>query len=135
MTPLLTFSYWFSLSPQPFQPIVERVLLAVFAVMAIAGIACYLVPLKRGMDKGIKRALLRLGALLTWSGILALCLWFFSWQAIPMLSMRALYLPIAVWIVWGIVLIARSVWVDLPAQRKAEAERMERERWLPKKSR
>lgn len=133
MTPLLTLGYWFNLQAVPFQPTVERVLLAVFATVTIAGIACYLIPLRRGMDKGIKHALLRLGAMLAWSGILSLLLWFFAWQQIPLLSMRAFYLPIAIWIVWGGISIARSVWIDLPAQRKAEAERLERERWLPKK--
>lgn len=133
MHPMLSLDYWFSIRPIPFTPAVERGLLVFFAVFAVVGIAAYLVPLKRGFSKPAKRALSRFASLLTWSGITGLILWTFSYQQVPALSMRFLFVLWLIWPIWGFYAIYRYLWVELPKKEKMREERIEREKWLPKK--
>ena len=133
MHPLLTLSYWFSIRPVPFGPVAERALLIVFAAFVLVGVASYLVLLKRGLSKTAKRAIGKFANLLTWSGIVALILWTFSFQGVPILSMRFLYVPWLIWVLWGFYAIYRYLWVEVPEKRKMYAEFQEKQKWLPKK--
>lgn len=133
MHPLLSLGYWFSIRPVPFTPAVERALLLVFAAFVLVGVASFLVLLKRGLSKTAKRAVGKFANLLTWSGITALILWTFSFQGVPVLSMRFLYVPWLVWVLWGLYAIYRYVWVEVPAKQKMYEEFQERQKWLPKK--
>ncbi|MBD3251842.1 hypothetical protein GF380_05340 [Candidatus Uhrbacteria bacterium] len=133
MQELLTFGYWFSVRAIPFTPVMERVLLVFFGVFVVAGIASYLFLMKRGLTKITKRALSKFAGLLTWTGLVGLLLWFFTYQNVPVFSMRIFYIGWLVWVGLGFYSIYRYLWVTVPAQQKLQEERSEREKWLPKK--
>lgn len=133
MHPLLTFSYWFSVRPVPFQPVVERGLLIFFACMAIVGIAAYAIPFKRAFSKPLKRTVNRAASLLAWIGLVGLLLWAFSYEDIPVLSMRAFYLPLVIWFVWGVWGIVHYLRVTVPKNEQMYHESIESRKWLPKK--
>lgn len=133
MHPFLTLEYWFNVRAIPFTPIVERALIVAFVVWTFVGIGAYLFQLKRGFSKPAKRALRKFASLLTWSGIVGLVLWVFTYQRVPVFSMRFLYLLWIGWVVIGFYSIYKYLWVEVPAKRKLHEERLEREKWLPKK--
>jgi len=133
MQDILTLHYWFSFRAIPFVPVAERSLLALFGIFTLVGIGTTLFLLKKCYAKTTKRALGKFASLLTWSGLIGLLLWLFTYQGVPVLSMRFFYVPWAVWVVWGFVSIYRYLWVEVPRKQKEYEERMEREKWLPKK--
>lgn len=133
MTPLLTLGYWFSLTPAPFAPWAERALLAIFAAFFIAGIVVWMIQMRSGYGKFVKRALGRAASLLSWTGLVGLFLWICAYEGVPLLSMRVVYLLWLAWVGIGAWFIIRYVWVEIPAMEARNRERMEREKWLPKK--
>jgi hypothetical protein len=133
MPNLLTLTYWFSIRPAPFLPAVERGLLVVFAVWMLGGIIASLVLLKNGLGKTNRRVFEKTAGLLTWSGLTGLVLWAFEYERIPILSLRIFYVLLAVWIAFGLYDIIRYLRVEVPALQRLQEERIERERWLPKK--
>ncbi len=133
MSTLLSLSYWFGTQPPPFLPMVERGLLAAFAVWTLGGIAASLFLMKQGLGKSTRRALEKTAGLLTWSGLTGLLFWSFAYEEIPVLSMRFFYVLLLAWIVYGVYDIIRFVSVTVPEQRRIEEEREAREKWLPKR--
>ncbi len=133
MHPLFTPAYWFSLSPQPFQPWAERFLLVAFGALFLAGIITWIIELKGGHSKPVKRALGRAASHLSWTGLVGLLLWAFSYEHVSLLSMRAFYLAWLAWFALGAWYIFRYVWVEIPSQEARHRERTEREKWLPKR--
>lgn len=131
--PLLTLSYWFAVRPVPFQPIADRVLLAVFSVILIGGILAAILPLKAGLSKVQKRVCYRCASLGISLGIFGLLLWLFSSQELPILSMRFLFIAWIVWLAFGLYGIYRYLWIEVPVRERLAKEREEREKWLPKR--
>jgi hypothetical protein len=133
MSPLLSLGYWFSLTPPPFQPWVERALLIGFGVFFVAGIAVWIIQMRGKQSKYLKRALGRAASLLAWTGLVGLFLWLCAYEGVPLLTMRILYVLWLVWVlIWG-WFIVRYVWVEIPALEARGKEREEREKWLPKR--
>lgn len=135
MQSLLTPQYWFSLSPTPFQPWAERFLLVIFGAFVVFGILTWIFELKGRFDKPMKRALERAASLLVWSGVVGFLLWSFSYERIPILSMRFFFLLWLAWVLWGFWRIYRYVWIEIPERARRERARAEREKWLPKPKR
>ncbi len=133
MQELLTLNYWFSIRTIPFLPVAERGLLVLFGVFTLVGISTSLFLLKKGYAKPTKRALGKFASLLTWSGLVGLLLWVFTYQGVPVFSMRFFYILWIIWIIWGFYSIYKYLWVEVPEKRKMYNERLEREKWLPKK--
>jgi hypothetical protein len=133
MQDLLTLNYWFSLRVIPFTPAAERGLLVLFGIFTIVGIGTTLFLLKRKFAKPTKRALGKFASLLSWSGLFGLLLWLFTYQGVPVLSMRIFYIPWVLWVIWGFYSIYKYLWVEVPGKQKIYDERIEREKWLPKK--
>lgn len=133
MSPLLTPAYWFTLSPMPFMPGVQRALLILFAGLFVAGLIVWVVELRAHTSKLMKRALGRTATHLGWTGIVGMLLWAFDYERLPLLSMRAFYLAWGIWLIIGVCFIVRYVWIEIPALEARNRERVEREKWLPKK--
>lgn len=133
MNALFSLSYWFSIRPISFLPGVERGLLIFFSVFTVIGIVAYLFPLKKGFSKMSKRGISMIASTMTWGGVVGLLLWSFSYQSIPVFSMRFLYVLWLGWMVWSGYQIFRYFRVDVPQKQQMYQERLEREKWLPKK--
>ncbi|OGL74425.1 hypothetical protein A3E39_00825 [Candidatus Uhrbacteria bacterium RIFCSPHIGHO2_12_FULL_60_25] len=133
MNPLLTPQYWFTVSPVPFQPWAERFILVAFVACVLFGMIAWIIELKGRFSKPMKRAYERVASLLFWSGVAGLFLWGFSYERIPVLSMRFFYLFWLAWVLWGLWRVYTYVWVEIPAQERRNRERTEREKWLPRR--
>lgn len=133
MHPLLTLWYWLNPNPVPFQPAMDRVLLMIFIVLLVAGIVVWMLRLRGGYGKEVKKAFSRLANHLSWTGIVGLVLWAISYERVPWLSVRVLFLLWLVWFVIGLWFVFRYVWWGIPAQQARRSEREEQQKWLPKK--
>ncbi|MEN9558160.1 MAG: hypothetical protein RL141_529 [Candidatus Parcubacteria bacterium] len=131
MHPLLTFSYWFSLQPAPFQPGIERALLVLFGIFFAAGIIVWVMQLRGGYDKLMKKAIGRLATHLGWTGFVGLCLWAMEYERVPLLRMRVLYILWGVWVLVGLWFIVRYVWKEIPVLEAQKRERTAQSKWLP----
>lgn len=135
MHPLLSLTYWFSLTPMSFMTWPSRILLAGFGVLFVGGIVLGFLESRSKALKPVKRAYARAASHLGWTGFVGLLLWIFDYERIPLLTMRAFYLVWLVWFVWGAWSIFRYVWKEIPAFVERDRERIEREKWLPKPKR
>lgn len=134
MHPLLTLTYWFSLTPSPFAPWAERFLLALFGLFFIAGITLWVLQVRSTQSKLLRRAMGRAASLLGWTGLVGLFLWICAYEGIPLFSMRFFYLLWIGWVVTGAWFLFRYVWVDIPAVERRQREREAQNKWLPKRS-
>ena len=133
MSPLLTLGYWFSLNPTPFAGWSEMTLLIGFAALFVAGIGVWVFASRSSYGKMTKRALGRVASHLAWTGFIGLMLWVFAYEQVPLLSMRIAYVAWLIWFVVGAWVIGQYAWKEIPAMEARNRERMEREKWLPKR--
>lgn len=118
-----------------FIPLMGTVLLVIFTVMAIVGLVAKIYGVKSGLDKFVRRAVERAGTLLLTMGLIGLLLCFFTFESVPILSMRIwllVWLASALAWIWS---IARYVQVDIPAKRELMAKRERLNKWIPKPKR
>jgi amino acid transporter len=133
LPPLLTLGYWFTPTPPPFLHLVDTALLVTFSVFILVGIAAQVLRSRMGMDKLMRRAVGRTGGALISTGLVGLILYSFSYERVPFLSMRILFLAWAVWFVWTAVRLYRHVMTEIPTVRAEQAARNQFNKWLPKK--
>jgi hypothetical protein len=131
MSPLLTSSFWFGAQTYPFTPLWTYITLTVIACTLFGAIA---VRERRFRLKGKleRKIAARAFSCFLSAGVIGLLLYFITWQRIPFLGMRV------VWVVWFFAhalwgyMIWSAVRRDIPAMRAAMAEREAYEKWLPK---
>jgi hypothetical protein len=133
MSPLLTLGYWFSLNPTPLAGWAEKTLLIGFAVLFLAGIAVWFFAGRSAYSKFTKRALGRVAAHLAWTGFIGLILWVFAYEQVPLLSIRVAFIAWFIWLAVGAWFIGQYAWKEIPAMEARNRERLEREKWLPKR--
>lgn len=131
--PLLTPTFWFSTTPPPFLPVVDKLILVVMAACVLVGAIAFLIRLQSGRDKLMKQALGRAGTVLVTTGLIGLLLYAFSYERVIYLSMRIWWLPLIAWFLWEAWKMYRFVFVKIPEIQKLQAERDQFEKWLPKK--
>lgn len=130
--PLFTFSFWFSYYAVPFSGWVSTTILFIVAALLLAGIIA-LVWKRAFKDIELKHAASRVGALGITMSIVALFLWFVTFEGIPFLSMRVFWL---IWVLclvsWG-YLIVRGYKIDRSnVTLSHDPEREAYEKYLPR---
>ena len=134
LPPPLRPSYWIDLNPPPFLPVVEKILLSLFVILCVAGIVGYILNWRLEWKKMVKRALAQVSSRLLILGIVGLFLYSFSYERIPVLSLRAgflCWLALAGWYAWRTY---RYVALDMPALEERQRLQQEKNKWLPKKA-
>lgn len=130
--PLLRPSYWFNPNPPPLMPLAERFLPILFSVLLFAGIMIRLVTLRQGLEKMVKRALVRAGNSLIVYGLFGLLIYLLTYERVTVLSARVGYLIWLALFAWSAWKIIKYVRVDIPAVEKRRVEREKLEKWMPK---
>lgn len=133
MPSFLTLSYWFSLRPIPFIPLVEKGLIIGFGVIFLLGVAGFLILLKHGWSKVAKHIVSRFANTLTWIGLLGALLWSFTYENILIFSMRIFYVPLIVWICYDLYWLYMYLRVEVPRREQMILEHEQRRKWLPKR--
>ncbi len=133
MTNLLSLSFWFGLQPPPLHYWSVRLFLVFFCACICIGIVAKTYGVRRALDRFVRRAIERTGDLFLIMGVFGLLLFFFSYEQVPVLSMRLFYLVwLAVFVIWARG-IYRYVRVEIPEKYARQARRTEMEKWLPKR--
>ena len=133
MTALLSPSFWFAAVPPPFIPWVQVVLLVVFTVFTVVGIVAYVIRFRLGLEKLTRRGLERAGDNLITTGLLGLLVVGLTYEHIPYLSMRFLFLVIGSIFVYRVYRLYTYVWIEVPHIKAARQQQQEFNKWLPKK--
>ena len=131
--PLLSPSFWFNPNPPPFIPVINTALIVVILAFIVAGIAAYLYRRKTELDKLDRQKFGRIGRLCLTFGITSLFLYAIAFERVNYLSMRIFWIPLFAWAIWDAWKLWMFVTKKLPEIRKAQAEREQYEKWLPKR--
>lgn len=131
LRPLLTFSFWLDLTPEPFLRSNEVALMAIFALWLLAGIIFRFVSLRKRFDPPAHRLFRSFGRQCLSLGVLGWILFWFSYERLPFLSMRGWYFLWAVGnIVWAVMTGVRF-FRTARKERNAIREREARAKYLP----
>ena len=126
------WSYWFSI-PAPAIGGVRITLIVIPLIGILAGIILKILK-KVDKDTILKKVYSRFGSVALFFGCL-LGLWvFFRQENTPIFSVRFWPLLIIVTTLWWVYRIVSYLTKRVPEIRKQNAERMEKEKYLPKKS-
>lgn len=133
MMNLLSLSFWFQLQPPMFLGWIGTSLLVVFALMTVIGLVLKIYGVKSGLEKYRKRAVQKAGSLLLTMGLAGLMFYFFTYERLPLLSMRIwliVWLGVVVLWIWSIY---QFIKIEIPRVEALRQERERLEKWLPKK--
>ena len=99
MKNLLTWHFWFNLSPDPLMPIIQKSFIALFFTLVIFTIIIAILKKKGGIYRGFLKRLYNFGL---GNSILALLFIFLNYEMIPFFSARfwlgLLFLTIVIWL-------------------------------------
>lgn len=108
-------------------------LLVLFSLMAVAGLVIKVYAIKSNLEKYKKRAVHKIGSLFLTMGVVGLLLYFFTYERLPVLSMR-------IWLIVWLGMIGLWIWsiykfikLEIPRVEALRQEREKLEKWLPKK--
>lgn len=132
MINLLSPTFWFQIQPPPFLYWTGLIMLVIFSAMIILGVGAKIYGTKANLDKLIRRAVERAGTLLLSMGLVGLTMYFISYERVPVLSMRVLYIVWLVGLGLWIWSLYRYVKIEIPSKRSMAAEREKLNKWLPK---
>lgn len=132
MQNLLTLKFWFSLYPPALTPWATRILLVIFVAIFLVGVIAKIYSIKTKLEKWNRRAIDKSASLLLSMGVFGLLLFIFTYEQIPVLSMRAGYiLWLVIVAIWAYFLY-NFIAVEIPKQRALKQEREQVDKWLPK---
>jgi len=132
MTPLLTWSYWFSLTPPALAATAGRAWSGVIIAAFLAGVLIRAIIVRRAPHAFVQRAWARVARLLTVSGVLLLVLYFFRYEGVPFLGARCWLLLLAAGDAVWVVSIVRHFLVRVPKEREAMAVVQQKQKYLKK---
>jgi UDP-N-acetylmuramyl pentapeptide phosphotransferase/UDP-N-acetylglucosamine-1-phosphate transferase len=125
--------YWFELSPAPMSGTTEKILLAFFVAIFIAGIFLRIVERRKTLDRFKTRLVRKFVSLSFTMSCFGLLFLFFSFEQVRLFGSRFWYLfwllGLAVWT--GFILY--DYFKVAPRERLVEEVRRQREKYLPRK--
>jgi hypothetical protein len=130
--PLITLSFWFNVNPPPFVGPVFIGLGILLAVIFIAGIAIKWFAYKKRSNPPLHRVLSRIGRAEIAVALIGAFFYFVSYEQIVLVSARFWWLLLAVAAVVWKVYIFLDIKKRYPVEKKALADRMAKEKYLPK---
>lgn len=130
---LVTPSFWFSTVPMPFSFWTDRVLIVLSLAFSLVGIIGLVYLMRASIEKRVRRVYQSTAWQLIWIGLVGLLLWSFTYERVPVLSMRFAWIVWLGWIAWVVWSTWRRLRIELPAESERYAERDRLAKWLPKK--
>ncbi|NMB48190.1 hypothetical protein GYA13_01940 [Candidatus Kuenenbacteria bacterium] len=130
MRNLLTFSYWFNISPEPWLESSYRFLILVFGIMVIIGLLAGLFIKKNDSDNLKRKFWDKIQSLFLLIGFLGLGLVFCRQEEIGFLSMPFLLLLLGVWaLIWAYKIFRYAVKI-MPERREEQRKKEEKQKYL-----
>jgi hypothetical protein len=132
LKPLITLSFWFNTNPPPFIAPIMIGLGILLIIILGAGIVEKWFAYNKRSNPPLHRILSRLGRAEIAIALIGLFLYFVSYEQTPVASARFWWLILFVAAVVWKVYIVRDITKRYPVEKKAFAERLAREKYLPK---
>jgi hypothetical protein len=133
MPSFFSLSYWFSVRPIPFVPLVEKLLVIGFGVLFLLSLIGFGLLLKHGWSKYTKTIIRRFANSWFWISLFGALLWSFTYEGVVILSMRIFYIPLLIWFLWDFYWAFNYLRVDVPKWEQNIREREQKMKWLPKR--
>jgi hypothetical protein len=130
--PLITLDFWFNVSPPPFVKPVFIGLGILLAVFLVEGVLVKWAAFKKRGNPPLYRILARLGRADLYIAFLGGFLYFVAYEQIRFISMRFWWLLLAAGAIYWKTLILRDRLKRYPLEKRAFAERVAKEKYLPK---
>jgi hypothetical protein len=128
---LLSFKYWFNLTPEPFLSFTLNALYIFFGALLILGLAARVVAGRMKQNAVLKKSYEKFYHLLATMGVFGLILLFFRQQQVVFLSAPFwLIIWLIVLLVW-LAFVLRYVLVKAPKLREQMALKNELKKYLP----
>ncbi len=125
--------FWFAIRWNPLHPKTVILMLAVFAVLILAGILLpLLVAWGRTLPKFERKAWAAVGRPAIAAGVLGALFTFLAYEQVPLFSARFWFLIILVGFLVAEALAIRELMLELPQHRDEVAAREQAARYLPK---
>ena len=132
LPPVLTFSYWFDLTPPPIAPLFQYILLGIFALCFVGATVLRLISMRAGLEKMTRRVLASASNRLIVLFVFGAFLFMLTYEGIYVLSMRFGYILWALLLAWYAWQTYKTVKVEMPAMQQRREERAALNKWLPK---
>lgn len=133
MDKLLSFGYWFDLTPIRMSAPFEIGFFIGFSLLIVLGLALRI--LKKGKkDKFERETLARATTLSFWIGALGLVWLFMSFEEIQIFGARFWILPLALIAIAFLIKIYRYAKIEVPKSRLLEQSKAEANKYLPRRS-
>ena len=117
----------------PFSFWTDRVLIVLSLAFSLVGIIGLVYLMRASIEKRVRRVYQSTAWQLIWIGLVGLLLWSFTYERVPVLSMRFAWIVWLGWIAWVVWSTWRRLRIELPAESERYAERDRLAKWLPKK--
>lgn len=127
---LLTWSYWFSLSSEPFLPWAAKTVFFALTIFLVAGFLSWYVG-KNHPDRFLRGVFRRVSKLFLTLSLFGFVFFFFIQEAIPFFGARFWYLIIFFGGIFWAAMIFRKYKKSVPLQRQHASERAQYEKYLP----
>ncbi|MDD4995263.1 MAG: hypothetical protein PHW53_02270 [Patescibacteria group bacterium] len=134
ISPLLKISYWFDRRPPALEPAAQQVFFYVFAgLVALSVVISIIIKKKKEEDPWVAKGFQKVSSWCLTMGVAGLMIFFFSFEQVPILSMRIWFAGWAVWaVIWMIFIIMFFV-KTIPAEKSRIKEKERLEKYLPGK--
>lgn len=127
MKNLLTWRFWFNLSPDPLIPIIQKSFIVLFVILVIMTIIAAILKRKGNIYRGFFK---RLYNFFLGNSIIALLLLFINYEAIPFFSARFwLGLWIIIMVIWLLSILKNLK--KIGANKKQLEQEKELKKYLP----
>ena len=130
--PLLSIHYWIDLRPADITPIFFTILGVKLAVFFAAGIVLRVLAGRKRKNPPLFRVLTRIARMLFTISFVGVVFYFFDYEGVYALSARFWWLLIAAGVIVWTVFIILDIVKRYPAEKRVLAERLRREKYLPK---
>lgn len=125
--------YWFDLTPGPMSGTSEKILLAFFALLFIAGLVLRTMERRKKMERFVARAFHRGAHIGLTMGAIGIIFLFFSFEQVRLFSALFWYL---LWVIGFLIWLGFVLYEYLkvaPREKQLENIRRQREKYLPHK--
>jgi hypothetical protein len=135
LSPLIDWHFWFDLTPTRMTATFEALFFGLFALCIFAGAVLRMYVRNAKFDKYKATIVRRVAAIATWSGVIGLVWFFFTFEEIQFFGSRFWFLVWIAGVIVAVVQLVRYTKNEVPELQHREQSRAEVNKYLPRRAR
>ena len=132
LPPILTFSFWFSLTPAPFVPFMEKGFFIFFLACLLVGIILHWWRRGGRYEKPMRKALGDVANDFLVTSFFGLLLFWFTEERIMVLGMRMWFLVLLAWMIFRGIANYRRMFIEIPEAMEEKESQRRFFKWMQK---